>query len=384
MKNQVRIWGWIGCLLISQSLFAQTEKFQVSGYLKNLQTWSWSKESNLLLNDGFLHQRLNVKWMPDSSWLIQTSLRNRLFYGETLKSFPEYADLLDQDKGLWDGFFVPAKSKSLILSTQIDRLFLQWQRGRWEIKAGRQRVNWGITTTWNPNDLFNAYNFLDFDYEERPGSDALRIRFRTDSLSSLELAISPGRAKNRHIQALRYQTNLRGYDLQMVAGKYHDQWTIGLGWAGNLGQAGFKGEGAIFKSTVIDSSATLSFTAQVDHVFKGEWMVSAGLLYAGAATNGDFRPETFASNILEPNRLMPVQWSAIATVAKPITPIFSGSLTTVWSPHRELLLIMPTLAYNIRENWDLDLTGQLFFWTPPGKPFNLYFGTVYLRLRWSF
>lgn len=384
MKNRIPLWGGLLCLFLSQYLSAQTGKFQVSGYLKNLQTWSWSKDAHLLLNDGFIHHRLNLAWRPDTSWLVQASLRNRLFYGETLKSFPEYARILDQDNGLWDGFFVPAQSKNLILSTQIDRLFLEWQHGRWEFKLGRQRVNWGIATTWNPNDLFNAYNFLDFDYEERPGSDALRIRFRTDSLSSLELAVSPGRSQNRHIEALRYQTNLRGYDLQMVAGRYHDQWTLGLGWAGNLGQAGFKGEAALFKSTAIDSNATLSITAQIDHMFKGEWLVSTGFLYTGAASKDDLRPEQWASNTLEPNRLMPVRWAAMASVAKPITPIFSGSLTTIWSPHRELLLLMPILNYNIRENWDLDLTGQLFFWTPPGKPFNLYFGTVYLRLRWSF
>ena len=33
-----------------------------------------------------------------------------------------------------------------------------------------------MNLVWNPNDLFNAFSFVDFDYEERPGSDALRIQ----------------------------------------------------------------------------------------------------------------------------------------------------------------------------------------------------------------
>jgi hypothetical protein len=367
-----------------QSIWCQNSKIQFSGYLKNMQIGSWSEDADLLLNDGFLHNRLKLKWSPDSLLTFDAEVRNRLFYGETVKIFPGYADLLDRDNGYWDGSFIPVKNNNLILSTQIDRLYLNFQRRRWNFRAGRQRINWGIATTWNPNDLFNAYNFLDFDYEERPGADAVRIGFKTDTLSSLELAFSPGRKRNGHIGAFRYQTNLHGYDLQMLAGRYHDQWTLGLGWAGNLRQAGFKGEFSVFKAGSVDSSATVSMTAQIDHLFPGEWYVSGGFLYAGAAPNGDFRPEQLARSALEPNRLMPVKWSALVTVSKPITPIFNGTLTTLWSPNRNLLLLMPALTYNIRENWDLDLTGQFFFWELPERSFSDRYDAVFLRLRWSF
>jgi len=392
MKNNASFVCCLVFLFLTQNLTGQNEKLQFSGYLKNMQTWSWLEDADLFLNDGFFHNRLIIKWSPDSLLTFDAEIRNRLFYGETVKYFPGYADLLDQDNGLWDGSLITAKSKDLILSTQIDRFWLNWQRGRWDFRLGRQRINWGIATTWNPNDLFNAYNFLDFDYEERPGSDALRVRFKTDTLGSLELAFSPGKNHESHIGAMRYRTNLRGYDLQILAGRYHDQWTLGLGWAGNLKQAGFKGEFAVFKSESVDSSATISLTAQVDHMFPGEWYVSGGFLYAGAASSDDFRPENLAGGVggisqgasLQPSRLMPVRWSVVATVAKPITPLLTGSITTVWSPKRNLLLLVPTIAYNIRENWDLDLTGQLFFWELTGKPLSNHYDAVYLRLRWSF
>lgn len=39
---------------------------------------------------------------------------------------------------------------------------------------------------WNPNDWFNTYNYFDFDYEERPGTDAIRVRvYFKDGMSSL-------------------------------------------------------------------------------------------------------------------------------------------------------------------------------------------------------
>jgi hypothetical protein len=119
-------------------------------------------------------------------------------------------------------------------------------------------------------------------------------------------------------------------------------------------------------------------------MFPGEWYVSSGFLYAGAADNSDFRPEQYTTTVLEPNRLMPLKWSALVMVSKPITPILNGSMTVVWSPKKKLLILMPTMAYNIRENCDLDLTGQLFSWEPQDKPFANYFDYLFLRLRWSF
>ncbi|MEZ4983057.1 MAG: hypothetical protein R2769_16025 [Saprospiraceae bacterium] len=59
----------------------------------------------------------------------------------------------------------------------LDRLFVQYTYKQFEARLGRQRINWGISTIWNPNDIFNAYNFSDFDYEERPGSDAMLLKY---------------------------------------------------------------------------------------------------------------------------------------------------------------------------------------------------------------
>ena len=69
----------------------------------------------------------------------------------------------------------------------FDRLFIEWNKEKWNIRIGRQRINWGINLAFNPNDIFNAYNFLDFDYEERPGVDAARVQYYYGSFSGLDL-----------------------------------------------------------------------------------------------------------------------------------------------------------------------------------------------------
>ena len=69
------------------------------------------------------------------------------------------------------------------------------------MRIGRQRINWGVNLAWNPNDLFNAYSLIDFDYQERSGVDAIRFQYYTGEMSSIEFAIQPGENIDKSIIA---------------------------------------------------------------------------------------------------------------------------------------------------------------------------------------
>ena len=124
-------------------------------------------------------------------------------------------------------------------------LVLKYQKKKLEINIGRQRVNWGVNTIWNSNDLFNAYNFIDFDYIERPGSDVVRIIYTGDNLSSIEFVFMPT-SKGRNVFSGMYRFNKLGYDFQIIGADYYEDIVIGGGWAGNILKAGFKGEMSYF------------------------------------------------------------------------------------------------------------------------------------------
>jgi hypothetical protein len=62
--------------------------------------------------------------------------------------------------------------------------YLDYTAGKWQFRVGRQRINWGVNLVWNPNDVFNSFSYFDFDYEERPGSDAVRVQYYTGTTSS--------------------------------------------------------------------------------------------------------------------------------------------------------------------------------------------------------
>ena len=104
---------------------------------------------------------------------------------------------------------------------------------------------------WTPNDIFNAFNYFDFDYEERPGTDAMRAVYAINSSSSIELAVSPGKTFNQSTEAIMLHYNKWDYDFQVFSGIYQKDFTVGGGWAGNIFGAGFKGEFTIFHSLCV-------------------------------------------------------------------------------------------------------------------------------------
>ncbi|MCB0557706.1 MAG: hypothetical protein KDD09_02100, partial [Phaeodactylibacter sp.] len=142
------------------------------------------------LQDNLIHNRLNFRWMINDELKLRTDLRTRVFYGDLVRANPNYGDAIDNvNNDYFDLSLVLLDENAWVVQSMIDRLYLEYFKGNWEVRLGRQRINWGISTVWNPNDIFNAFSFTDFDYEERPGSDALRVKYYTGFASSVELAV---------------------------------------------------------------------------------------------------------------------------------------------------------------------------------------------------
>ena len=355
------------------------------GYVKNMQQWLFTGERNTLISGGFFHNRLALQYSPDTVWTFDVQVRNRLLYGEWVRIQPGLAAGFDKDAGLMDLSFVPIDRPALVGSVIADRLWAQWTRQKWTVRAGRQRINWGIALTWNPNDWFNAWNFLDFDYEERPGSDAIRVQYQTGGFSEFDFAVSPARHARNWVGALRYGGHTGRFDWQALAGVYRNRLAAGMGWAGDLGQAGWKGELAVFHP--IDSTAgetSVSATTEISLVLGGSWVYSGGLLINSNGFGSQVDLFRLTQTNLTADNLMPGKLSFLTSISHPFTPLLQGSLAAVYSPNGNLIILVPTAAWSVAANWDIDLTGQLFWLeNTDGKLDNAGNG-VYLRTRWSF
>lgn len=358
------------------------KKWTLNGYIKNLQSLSFDKHFDHLLAGDLIHNRINVKWKPIDEITAAIEWRNRFFWGDEVKNTPGFTRLL-RNGHEWLNLSVVWISKSnFVLQSNIERLWMEVRKPHWNVRLGRQRINWGITTTWNPNDIFNTYSFLDFDYEERPGSDALKFQYLFKDFSNIEIAISPMGNSNKSITAVRYFINKWGYDFQMIAGLYQNTFTTGLGWAGNLGNIGYKGEGQAFIHKK-DSGTYFNYSLEFNHAFKKGWYISASVLHN---TRGISKPVDDWSKIdfrISPKNLMPAAWSIITAGSKEITPLFSGNISLVYSPGINLFILYPSLKYNIAANVDVDLIWQSFFLELQHR-FEATNHRAFLRVKWNF
>ena len=151
------------------------DHFEFNGYVKFMQTFSGDLDGNIY-DQSLWHNRFNTKYRINNHHEISLELRNRIMYGEAIKLDNSLKSFLDLDKGIADLSLVGGENDKFLYSGIIDRFYYKGVYGNWEWSIGRQRINWGINTFFNANDLFNAFNLTDFDYEERPGSDAMRIQ----------------------------------------------------------------------------------------------------------------------------------------------------------------------------------------------------------------
>jgi hypothetical protein len=362
--------------------FSDVVKFR--GYLKDMQTVSFLDDAESMSTGNLIHNRLNFKIYPIKNVALDVEFRNRIIYGEQVKAFPGYASYIAKDYGYVSLSKLWVNEKSLIIHSIIDRAWIGWENGKWEVRAGRQRINWGINLTWNPNDIFNTYNFLDFDYEERPGSDALKIRYATGTFSGIELAAKAAKNTDSLVIVAKYNFNKWKYDFQILGGIFNEDLVIGTGWAGNIKTAGFKGEVSYFhpRSNFSDTSGAVSVSATVDYSFKKGLYISGSYLYSSLGGN-TFSPLLFLNRNISAKNLMPFKHSILLQAMKNITPLMNGGFTAIYSPKVNSVIFIPSLAYSISSNWSLDLLGQLFFAEQNNK-FKTAGNSVFLRLKWSF
>ena len=167
MKNHIKIVLFIFILnCFGVTAQEKENKFFLTGYVKNLNEFSFIDKLNQLEYKALLHNRLNFKYTPSNEIKIRLEIRNRIFYGESVKNIVDFSDIISRDDGVLDASWNLINNGELLFNTSIDRFLINYIKGDWDVTLGRQRVNWGMNLVWNPNDIFNTYNILDFDYKQ--------------------------------------------------------------------------------------------------------------------------------------------------------------------------------------------------------------------------
>ena len=340
--------------------FSFSEDVTAGGYIKELGALSADNSFDDFRYDNIIHHRLETRVEFSSSLNMRVDYRTRLLNGYSVRHTPNLGDYYDEDSGFMDLSFVFAETDEALWHGSIDRLQATWYHKAFEVTAGRQRLNWGRTFVWSPNDLFNNFAYLNFDYEERPGTDAIRAVYDWSFASGAEIAYSPQDSWDESVLAGKIRTTIGSYDTQFIIGHYKNDLALGAGWSGYLGDAGLKGEITYFhpEEDFGGETGVTTATLGLDYMFSNGLYLRGEMLY-----NGGWKKSLApAQSLQQPpsaRDLFIAETGAFLDVSYQLHPLVNGSLSFLTSPTREIWVAMPQVTYSATERIDLLVLAQL-------------------------
>ncbi|MDR1859805.1 MAG: hypothetical protein LBR06_02635 [Bacteroidales bacterium] len=370
-------------LLLCRPVHAQ--KAELSGYVTDMPStlyvnmpgqteWYW---------ENLIHNRLNFGWQMNDVWRIDAGMRNRLVAGSSYLVQPEEMSF---DKGRidasWNLFNTAGRIPSL-LNVAVDRFYLTFEKERWKLQLGRQRINWGQTFVWNPNDIFNAYSFFDFDYPERPGADAFRGTFFNSETAYTEFAVALNHY-GKATAALMHHNNIYNTDIQVLAGLIEEtDIVVGGAMTSDFNGLNLRIEASVFQpySSREDSAATVAVSVGTDYIFPNSLMLQAELLYNNTRQPGNMMSLLNASE-LSAKRLSVSEWNLFAQASCPVSPRLNAAMSAMYFINIKGLYSGISIDYSLLEN--LDISGIIQYFTTTSGHSEMSACLGFIRLKYVF
>ncbi|MFY0686834.1 MAG: hypothetical protein JXQ90_06695 [Cyclobacteriaceae bacterium] len=366
-----RPWQWsrsffliIILIAASFNLAAQDDErnWTLRGYVKDMVTMTRLTvdypfyELDTFYVDNLIHNRLNFQWISNDKWSAKIELRNRLLVGDTPKGSPD----LDTNNDFFNLSY-NWQNDNLVFNSVIDRAYVQYSADDWILSVGRQRINWGVNVAWNPNDIFNAYSLVDFDYAERPGSDAIRFQKFIGYAGGYELAVKLADDWTEVTAAGLYKWNVQSYDVQIMGGIMQNNIATGAGWAGNIGLMGFKGEFSYFYPLNDVESDGFLGSMTWDYSFPNSLYFNGSFLYSTYGTDSFGGTSFFQTTSPGDVRyLSNTEWTTFLQSSYTFHPLVNGGLMLIYFPGSDdIFYLAPTLTLSPWKNFDIDAIGQI-------------------------
>jgi hypothetical protein len=386
MKQAIIIYLFLIASL-EATLAQEAKKYEFKGYIKDIQNvFIPSNDSLYWLSENTLENRLQFRYYAKSWLTTDIQLRNRFMYGDFVKSIPFYKNYINQHMGYADMSVLWGNNKSFVAHSEVDRFNVMMNFGKWQLTLGRQRVNWGIDLIWNPNDIFNTYSYFNFEYTERPGTDAVSVKYFTGTASFVEGVYQIDENYDKSSFAGLYRFNTHEYDIQLLTGKMKTDLVAGVGWSGRLGQAAFRGETSYFRSykSSSDSTEVLVSSISMDYSFKNTLYIQGGFLYnSKGATKNIANLDLFSQQVASPKTLSKGRYNLFAQASGQLTPLVTPGLAAMFNPSDQSSFLSPSVTISVADNFDFSLVGMLFL----GKKNTEYENVgqmIYLKFKWNF
>lgn len=357
----------------------------LKGHIKQLNTLFVPNPDTLIwFLDQTLENRIEFRWQKYSWMQFEAHARNRFIYGDFVENIPHYNRMLDSDPGFFDLSLLWADGRSFVGCTEFDRLWLQFRFRQGDITLGRQRINWGMDLTWNPNDIFNTFSYLNLEYPARPGTDAVNLKIYTGTLSFIEAVFQPRRDIDSSAYGVRWKSALGSTEYQWIVANMSTHYVAGGGFSGGIWHFAVRSEFSYFHSHSSGNKNGIVATLSLDRSFASTGFVQCGILYNSFGNNTVDQSFNFIEpQILSPTRLSMGKINLLAGVNGTIRTLYTPSFVVLANPVDGSAVLIPGLSFFASDNLTLAITSMLL----TGKRQTEYPNIgqlIYGKIQWDF
>jgi hypothetical protein len=183
---------------------------------------------------------------------------------------PLLVEQRDIGRQVFDLRWTIAESDHYAVIHFIDRLVYRQRLPAGELAVGRQRISWGTGRIWNPTDLFNPINPVNFAKIEKDGADAVSAKLFLGTLSDVQAVWNPaGNAPANY--GARFRSHVETFDFSLLGGYFDSSPVAGFDMAGDLGESGVRAEFLYSGLFTSDAEQYAKLIVGADHQFTPEF-----------------------------------------------------------------------------------------------------------------
>lgn len=259
----------------------------------------------------------------------------------------------------WDSRSDRAVSTQL----QVDRLSLVWETEKNALTIGRQGIGFGRISLFSPLDIIAPFSPTAFDNEVRPGVDALRLQHYFGIVGEAGISLVAGEVAEQSSLLADLTLNAAHIDVMVIGGRLRDRTMAGIGFAGQLGGLGWKGEVASYRSDNHEGAASdfrkrfniagfeLEYRLPIDLILQVQYLYNGAggedpAIYPLIAQSAPLREGL--SYLLGREYLMTL-------LSKDLTPLIRLSGLLIRNMNDESWLLRPVLDVSLADNLSVEI-----------------------------
>lgn len=349
--------------------------FTFHGYYKNLGIYYTDPTTNTGYIKDFNRLRLKMEGRFNENWSTTVHYE--------LRAYPNIGFIPVQGAVTQDNYldlnWIMSSTPDYTIAHGFDRAYVTYSTGQLDVTAGRQRIAWGTGRAWNPTDLFNPFNPLEIDKEEKTGTDAVSAIYSLSDVTRTSLVYNVRNTWASSSVAIKHQTTINDIDYSVMAAKVKEDTVFGFDFAGALEEIGVHGEATYTQSKNFPNY--LRYVIGADRTFSNNFTIMGEYYFNGTGSQNPLQ-YNYARLLSGEVTNLAQNYLMLGTNAE-ITPLIM--LNTSWIKNLDdgSYSLGPRMSYSYAEN--ITISGGLYiFGGVKGTEYGSYPAMYYMQLGYYF